>query len=175
MKIKQKLIKMKLYLKDYKKKSTTCVKSFLLDYYKNVFSLEGTPATYFSPICDEKDLQCSARKSRSFTDMYYLTKTYFPTLTEKTFTKKLVEVMKVHKLKFLFCNGAKKTVIHASFGTNNQRTSNFFKSLVFDYCGLLKTQYNLKGNGEHSIIDVIEFSGYKNDVIEKELNRLRNT
>ena len=163
---------MKLYLSNYKKKPNVSVKSFLLEYYINLNTYGKTPATYSDIECDVKNMQCLPGKSRSFTDMYYLTKTYFPTLTEKTFTKKLVEVMKEKGLKLLFCNAVKKAVMHPSFANSKTKERNFFNSLVYDYCGFLKTQYDLKGNGQHSILEIVKLAGYKDNIIKKEIKRL---
>lgn len=163
---------MKLYLLNYKKKPNISVEQFLLDYYKEVRNYNGTPATFLNIKCNAESLQCGPGKSRSFTDMYYLTKTYFPTLTEKTFTKKLIEVMKEKGLKLLFCNAVQKAVIHPSFRDNKQKERNFFDSLVFDYCGALKNQYDLKGKGEYSLLEIMKLAGYKDNKINKEIKRL---
>ena len=163
---------MKLYLKDYKKKRTVSVEQFLLNYYENVTNYAGTKATYMDIKCDK--LQCTNAKTRSFTDIYYLTKTYFPRLTEATFTKSLVKVMrkKEFSLKFLFCNAAQKVVMHASFAKSNDKERNFFDKLVYDYSGSLYKQYNMKGNGDYSLLEVLQLAGFKKKIIDKEIARL---
>ena len=64
---------LKLYLKDFKRKKTC--KEFLIDLIVNYF-----PETYYDKEC--KQLQCDRNRRRSITDLIFISKTYYTSLTK---------------------------------------------------------------------------------------------
>ena len=64
---------LKLYLKNFKRKKTC--KEFLVDLIVNYF-----PETYYDKEC--KQLQCDRNRRRSITDLIFISKTYYTSLTK---------------------------------------------------------------------------------------------
>lgn len=90
----------KLYVKF---KKTRSVREFLLKFFvahtsSPTYYTGG--ATWYNPECTQ--LQCDINKWRSFDDVYYLVRTYFPTVTPKKL---------IHELLVLYLNDTTKRYI----------------------------------------------------------------
>ena len=78
---------MKLYVRDIDNYDISSPRSFLLNYFINRNS-----STYYDKDCN--DYQCAFAKGRSFSDLFRLTKTYFPDIKLDEFAYVFIDIMK---------------------------------------------------------------------------------
>ena len=113
---------LKLYLKNFKRKKTC--KEFLID-----LIIKRFPETYYDKEC--KKLQCDRNRRRSITDLIFISKTYYTSLTKNKImfliTSILLDktVLKNHQINYFlsFCGAVKKFVI-CSYSSSLKTFSN---------------------------------------------------
>ena len=131
---------MKLYLKP--EINCSSPEEFLQDY------LVGRPSTYD----EEGELQCESCCNRSITDLYYLTKTYFPEVTLNKVVKILSDICINSDFKhvILFCSDINKIVVYKRIHAGYD-----FSYYDKDYAKFGMVSYNAtnKGNDGYSMND----------------------
>ena len=128
---------LKLYLKNFERKKTC--KDFLIKLIIDFF-----PETYYDENC--KNIQCYANRRRSISDLIFLCKTYYKSLTKNKImfliTSILLDksVLKNLKMNYFlsYCSTVKKFVICSHVSQNK----------YFDYC-IFYSYYNKINLKEH--------------------------
>lgn len=148
---------LKLYLKDFKRKKT--FKEFLVNLIIEIF-----PETYYDKEC--KQLQCYAEKRRSISDLIFISKTYYPSLTKNKIMFLITSILldktvlgNIHRNYFLsYCSTVKKFVIcsyNSSLKTfDSCAFYNYYNSMYpTDY---VKSLENLFTHDNLSIIEIFK-------------------
>jgi hypothetical protein len=132
----------------------------------------GIPATYYDAICIE--VQCNKGKSRSFIELYYIAKQYFPRISREAFAVGLKEFLLFNKKKrqLIFCPDIKKIVINSgwSYDKNNHKQY-YVDRLVYNYRGLATRFKNKEKEGEVSLMQILLLMGYSQKYLNKALKK----
>lgn len=132
-----------------------------------LFLLTEKPTTYFDKGCLRK--QCSKDKSRSFSELYWIVKTIFPSTSCKRYATVLRKVLEENKLAHLvFCLSVNKVTVCNSFinvdyGLNRLMIPN----ILFNY-NIVNNFYTIN-KGVYCAHDILVLMGYT----KEEINNLK--
>lgn len=152
---------MKLYIKTLVGKDRpTSIRKFIEHYYytSEKDNSINTKATFKNKEC-EGNSHCSRQRMRSFDDIYYLTKTYYPSITPK----KLMHLILIYNKKVLIKNYM-----------DNTKMNTWYDTFRYGSCGGMKrVRLNINRNpnkpGTQSYSDIIYYQKYNSKWSWKEL------
>lgn len=174
----------KIYIRNFKKtrKSTIndILKLFLESNYK-----KADGGTYYDKECII-DLQCEKSKTRSFTDIIQIVRTYFPNSKYQTIFKKLYELITDYNLNkinnyeyykdedeclklitIIYCDDIENFVIQRTwnFDLYEIENNNIIFNCIYDYNDLLNEFYDNNYN-EYNLLDFLNINNLDVDEFE---------